>query len=889
MKKGILTVGRVNALGFAIASVLAAEAARAQEEQAQQSGAIEEVVAVGRLATAAESLTAERIALPVSADFLGADVIARAGDPDIASALRRVPGLTLIDGKYVYARGLGERYSSVLVNGAAVPSPDLTRSVIPLDLFPTSIVESVKIQKSPSPDALAAFGGGMIDIRTKGVPDGPIADFQIDLGFNTISDGDGLTYPGGATPLPQAIRQATAEYRGDISVANIFTTLRATRLATIAEARAIHQGLLDSLDTRVGIERQPLDPDMGAKIALGNSWHFGNGDAWRFGVLMNGTYSESFRNEDQRREKVGNPAANFDDIERTVYEERTVGALSFGLGYLDDHTLEVASYVLKNDEDDASITRGFDANVQFPDQRVTYATRLEQRELELTQISGSHTFLDTPFLTSFLEKRGWDELEVDWFYSESTATTDIPNETLFQAQSLLDPATGAEVATQLLATTNSGQFSFLGLEDRLDSWGGDVSLPLDLERMRLTISGGWWASKKAREYLQSVVNLNAVAVQSGVLAGEPGHVLRPGNLTVDNGFNLSLGSNFGTESYNAAQKVDAGYGMLDFDFDRWRFMVGVRAETYQQAVLPVDLLDFSGASVVALQNALLDPNQRLAVKEDDVFPSAAFTLNGSGWLGSEDYQLRVSYGETIVRPDLREIANVIYLDPELDIRVQGNPGLRSSPLENFEIRSEFYYRGGDNFTVSLFHKDIESPIDQVSLAGSDDNIVLGFANAEAGEVYGLEMEGLKTLPRGLFVAGNVTVSDSEITLDPTLATVLTNARRRLSGHSEWVLNATFGYDAGNGRHSAYLNYNAFGERIFYAGTGGNDDAYEQPFRSLGIVYKYFPTDHLQLELQIDNILDEQRRFEQRNGAGRVANVLVQDVGTSIGLTARWAF
>src|SRR5690606_20046559 len=303
MKKGILTVGRVNALGFAIASVLAAEAARAQEEQAQQSGAIEEVVAVGRLATAAESLTAERIALPVSADFLGADVIARAGDPDIASALRRVPGLTLIDGKYVYARGLGERYSSVLVNGAAVPSPDLTRSVIPLDLFPTSIVESVKIQKSPSPDALAAFGGGMIDIRTKGVPDGPIADLQIDLGFNTISDGDGLTYPGGATPLPQAIRQATAEYRGDISVANIFTTLRATRLATISEARAVHQGLLDSLDTRVGIERQPLDPDMGAKIALGNSWYFGNGDGWRFGVLLSGTYSESFRNEDQRREK----------------------------------------------------------------------------------------------------------------------------------------------------------------------------------------------------------------------------------------------------------------------------------------------------------------------------------------------------------------------------------------------------------------------------------------------------------------------------------------------------------------------------------------------------------------------------------------------------------
>src|SRR5690606_20232646 len=157
------------------------------------------------------------------------------------------------------------------------------------------------------------------------------------------------------------------------------------------------------------------------------------------------------------------------------------------------------SYVLKNDEDDASISRGFDNNVQFPDQRVTYATRLEQRELELTQISGSHAFRDTPMLTSFLEKRGWDGLEVDWFYSDSTATTDIPTETLFQAQSLLDSVTGAELSTQLLATTNAGQFSFLDLEDQMESWGGDISLPLELERMRLTVSGGWWGNKKARE------------------------------------------------------------------------------------------------------------------------------------------------------------------------------------------------------------------------------------------------------------------------------------------------------------------------------------------------------------------------------------------------------
>src|SRR5690606_30045407 len=135
-----------------------------------------------------------------------------------------------------------------LINGAAVPSPELTRSVIPLDLFPTSIVESVKIQKSASPDVPAAFGGGMIDIRTSSIPSGPIASFNLGMGFNGISDGGGLVIDAPGTPLPAAIAEAIDTYRGDISVSGIFRTLRAAEpRATIGDARAIHQGLIDSL------------------------------------------------------------------------------------------------------------------------------------------------------------------------------------------------------------------------------------------------------------------------------------------------------------------------------------------------------------------------------------------------------------------------------------------------------------------------------------------------------------------------------------------------------------------------------------------------------------------------------------------------------------------
>src|SRR6187431_3369365 len=132
---------------------------------------IEEVMVTGRQQDAAQSVVTERIEQPYAADLIDSEQILRAGDTNVALALTRVTGVTLMDGKYVYVRSLGERYSSTLLNGAAVPSPELTRNVLPLDLIPSAIVQNLKVQKAWSPDLPAHFGGGSVDIRTKTVPD----------------------------------------------------------------------------------------------------------------------------------------------------------------------------------------------------------------------------------------------------------------------------------------------------------------------------------------------------------------------------------------------------------------------------------------------------------------------------------------------------------------------------------------------------------------------------------------------------------------------------------------------------------------------------------------------------------------------------------------------
>src|SRR5690606_27645260 len=134
------------------------------------------------------------------------------------------------------------------------------------------------------------------------------------------------------------------------------------------------------------------DPDVAAKLALGNAWEVG--ESWRIGVLVNASYGDKLRNQDQYREGIGSPSINFVDIERTGYEERTVGSINVGLDYMAAHSLRIDHYVLETDEEVASITRGFDTNNPSPDQRVQYTTRLEERELVLTQVSGEHAFLD---------------------------------------------------------------------------------------------------------------------------------------------------------------------------------------------------------------------------------------------------------------------------------------------------------------------------------------------------------------------------------------------------------------------------------------------------------------------------------------------------------------
>jgi outer membrane receptor protein involved in Fe transport len=240
-------------------------------------------------------------------------------------------------------------------------------------------------------------------------------------------------------------------------------------------------------------------------------------------------------------------------------------------------------------------------------------------------------------------------------------------------------------------------------------------------------------------------------------------------------------------------------------------------------------------------------------------------------------QFRASYGETAIRPDIREVAPATYIDPLTEFPIGGTPGVRSTQIKNYDVRWEWYFASGDNLSVGLFYKDMIDPIESVQSPAQDGPPLIRIANAEDGEVYGVEAEFMKDFSflgdfmRGIgndfFLSGNVTVSDSEINIDTQkvveqtgVSTAITNTSRRMTGHSQYVVNFNLGYDHPNGNHTATLAYNVFGERIIIPGIDGKDDAYEQPFHSLDFVYTYFPTYSSTLRFRLQNILNQEKEI-----------------------------
>lgn len=865
----------------------------------QQDEQIEEVVVTGRLQSTAGDIVAERMQRETVTDILGADQISRVGDSTVAAALRRVPGLTLVDGKYVYVRGLGERYSSTTLNQAIVPSPDLSRSVLPLDIFPASLVESVAVQKSYSADRPAAFGGGAINVRTTGIPDEGVFSFEIGSGFNTANSGDMLSYAGGdddwlgeddgTRALPNELDQALKTYGGSLSTRAILDHLQQSGApnASVAEAQQINRELATELNRNVVPEEEDYQLPIDARVSLGNNFQIGND--WELGFLTGVSYANSWEETDNESSQYADPAELKEFEEKSTYNVNIVYNAGIGVSWADDHEIEYGRIFIRDTDDETSVVDTFNQNSLFSDGTSDrqYRTRYEMREMVIDQFSGVHRLgADTQDVLGYDLPDFLEELEAEWYYSNATSTTDIPNESSWSARAEFEPGTRNFQSQQVNSSVQAADHRFTELDDHVESYGWVARLPVYFDRWEVELSGGYDYVGKDRSYEQLQLGMGTVdADATPVLSGPLEDVFSDANiLEPDNGFAINVsGSN--AESYLSATMLDAVFGKLDLRYgSNWRFSAGLRSENYRQVGLLWDPLSYDGSQIDTSLQALQDST----FTDEQLYPSASLTyMRDDFW--AADFQLRFGYGKTTVRPDLREIVPSTWMDPITDVSVTGNPDLIPTDIDNFDLRAEWFFDNRDSFTVSAFYKDIDNPIEIFEFSVNEVRPATRVVNAESAEVLGAEVEWLHSLERygdflaPFFVAGNITAMDTQLVVGPNAAQA-TNQERSLSNASDHVVNLQLGYDSMDGKHSATLAYNVFGERLNYAGRNGAPDAYEQPFHSLDLVYAFYPTDRITLKLKVQNMLDERLEI-QRAGA----TVDSEEVGVSSSLAFQWNF
>jgi outer membrane receptor protein involved in Fe transport len=784
---------------------------------------LQEVVVTARAdrATEATQLELRRQSASVS-DAISAQEIARSPDNTASEAVRRVVAATIVGGQYLYVRGLGGRYTNTLMNGAPLPSLDPDAPGVQLDLFPSNVLTALTIYKTFTPDLPADMVGGAMSISTREFPTRFKASLGLSLGLNTMTTfADALGYRGGALDwlgfddgtraLPSAVPRDRAIDR---------TTLSAEQLTTIGR----------SFQNVWNLERTTAPPAFRVSASVGDTVQVGGRD---LGYLLTATYGLS---NQRLRETVAfqqlAPSPEDEDVLTPQVVERlsresmqttaslgVLGTLSYRLGEHDQ--LSLTSLFANAADNYAGFVQG--RSEQFGDLIAARRLRWLERNTWWNQLAGEH-------------KRVLGSARLRWQFSANTGRRAEPD-----TRDLTYGSTPAGYAW--LPSGLSGRI-FSELDQRDLAGSSDLAIPM----ANATLKVGGAFRETSREFSQRRFRYDVVGSLEGLNYLPPEQLF--GTLDERRFWNEFTRPDDG---YRARQGLQAAFAMIDWPVTDWlRITGGVRAESFRQVI--DNRSEFVGAGGTTVTGVEV---RRTNV---DALPSAALILRPA-----EGLYIRTSYGRTVARPLVRELALVQYPDFVRRRNVVGNPELRRTIVDAVDARVEWFPSSEEVIAASFFYKTFVDPIESVIQGRNND---FSFQNARGATNYGAEFELRLSLGRftealRMFGLGaNFTLVQSEVELYPEDQRLLTSLSRPLAGQSPYVANVSLGIAPPETGFSARLYYNVFGPRLIDVGKLGLPDIYQQPFHSLDLTVTWEATRQISIKGSIENLLNDDFRLEQ---------------------------
>jgi outer membrane receptor protein involved in Fe transport len=772
--------------------------------------------------TVNDAIDAQRTAVGV-VNSVTAEQISRSPDGDAAQAVKRVSGVTVQDGKYVFVRGLGERYTTSSLNGARVPSPEPEKRVVPLDMFPAGLLQTITTSKTFTPDQQGDFSGALVDIKTKEFPASRSGMLQIGSGYATGATGANVlsaTSVGGegfAMVNHQRDLPALVSSLGNLQNVNL------------------NQGDVNLL---VGSFRNSWTPKVsrGAPL-LNGAASFGGNDpilfGHRIGYLVSGSISSGMDLKDgQVRALADRGTTKGETIEIDRFQGQTSSQSVLWGGLTNVSTLlgegsriSFNGLFNRSADNDARVEVGEFTADALP----VKITRMQytERGVYSGQLSGEHQIGEAQ--------------RIDWSATSSGVRRYEPDRTAFVQVIERDTPGGPDVLRWLSGGSGGAVRTFSDLNENSHEYAAKYQLnvgPAGSQTI-LKVGGLYRSTSRDAQSLSYSFSARNITDEQRALPLEQifdGRFSQPGSNIFTFG-PLSQGG-----SYVARDKLSAGFAMAEIPLGtRLRVVGGAR---YESDRLEVDAFSTLGSPVFT--NKVWN----------DVLPSLALNVKLS-----ETQQLRFSGSRTLARPEYRELSPIISRDVVGGENVRGDENLQRTNVSNADIRWEMYPSAGEIFSIGVFAKKFTLPIERVYGSGSGGTSFVFYTNAKSADNYGVEVElrkdlaGFGRLFEPLTFFSNVTVMQSQIHLFDSTQAAATNLSRRMVGQAPYVLNTGLTYTSKNGGSTSTLLFNRVGERITAAGGSPLPDVIEQPRNVLDFSLRQSMTQVVTLRFDLKNLLD----------------------------------
>ncbi len=853
------------------------DSAQAEVAEAEESLDIElpgaEVVITGRRDRDITRSTSQVVSVLSTAD------IARTGEGDIAGALGRVTGLSVVGNGFVYVRGLGDRYSQSLLNGLPLPSPEPLRRAVPLDLFPTDVIASSLVQKTYSPNFPGEFGGGVINLTTLAVPRTPFLKVSLGgsgdsettghLGYDHHgSNSDWTGYDNGRRDIPPAL-QAFFDSGKRISSGSVDTGAIAKQFVNV------DNGLVQRIGSMPG--------NYSGNVTGGTSWMIGES---QLGLIATAGSSNDWRVRDITQQSPGNADLSLvdKDYRNVVTEDHIVNNALVGLAYEfgDANRIRWTNLYIHDTLKRTSLAEGQQNNQRPGRDFREQGTGWYERQLLNTQLNVALKFdaLSVDMRAAYAKSKREAPFELNLGYQRTNNAADL-------------------YGAYFLNRLDNGQggfadISFSKLDETLKSAGLDVSgeiLP------RTVLTAGVDVSQTERNSSRREFQIVAPSTFPKAFS-----LFRPNYLlgtAVIEYYDISQVATTETDpAFQASLKTTAGYLQLQTElFEGFEVNAGARYEKAEQEVLPLQVFDTltnSGASTL--------------LENDYVLPAATITYRLN-----DAHQLRFNASKTIARPQFRELMFQAYFDPETNRAYRGNPLMQDTEFVNAEGRYEWYFAPEQRLSLAGFYKQIDKPVE--AFTGFNDNTpVTSYANAPKASLYGIEADIQKYFPleeltesdflssRRIVAIANYTFTQSELKVGANdrvsvFGTVSQPASNYfvdgapLTGQSDHLVNLQFGLEGLDRLSQQTLLVSYASDRVTSRGAAGLPDIIESPGLRLDFVAREgfeLMGREVELKFELRNLLRREYEEFQQKGSNRVYYNRY-DVGTKYSLSLSMRF